>query len=500
MKRLALMVVLLVLAACGPVPRPPVTPPAPPTPADHALTVQVFVGDPSADAKLAGVEVSLRTAANPTGPAAATDAAGNVTFRLPAGDYDVWTEPAGYSRAEQHVELRADTSVALSVAALPPPAPPRPPTIRGRLEARGRAFVYPDGTRFRWRGVTAFALLDQVADGREDQARAFLVWARDTGFTVVRVLAMARWLFDLSPEAGRAALPRLFELVRDADLYVELVALADTRAFPGLDLRGQVRAVGAQCAAVEHCLLEVANEPYHGTHVEGLTPARLADLAREVPGPVLVALGSAADDESREMAIAPADYVTVHLDRGRDAWNMVRRVRELELLSADTGLPVVDDEPDGFGEAEWVTRVDGTPYRRQVRPELAFGMGVLGRVFEVGSTFHCEAGLTATVPGPVQQAAAAAFVAGARIVPDDQVLSFRNAGWPGSPVSRFRAADGPPIDHAAVRAYSGLAGDAAGITVLLGVRGDPAIEWGGGWRPGAVLAERPEIKVIEIRR
>ncbi len=374
------------------------------------------------------------------------------------------------------------------------------PVVRGALRAEGRAFVYPDGSRFRWRGVTAFALLDQVARGRESDARAFLDWARATGFTVVRVLAMADGLFTLRPEQGRAALPRLLELVREADLYVELVALSDTRRYPRLDLREHVRLVGGLCASVDHCLLEVANEPWHPTHVADLTPARLAGLAGEIPGRVLVALGAAATDGSREMALAPADYLTVHRARGGPLWPMVGRLRTLGRLSEATGLPVVDDEPDGFGEREDVIRVDGRPYRRQVRAELAFATGAVSRVFDVGSTFHCESCLTAVVPGPVQQAAAAAFVEGTRLVPDGVVPAFRPVGVPGAPVAAFRAAGDKPRDGAAVAVFSGLTDEASGLVVLLGVHGEPRVTWGGGWRQGAVLAERPGVRVVAAIR
>src|SRR5215207_103220 len=84
--------------------------------------------------------------------------------------------------------------------------------------------------RFRWRGVTAFGLADLVADGRETDARSFMTWARDTGFNVLRVLAMlpsGGWL-DLSPADGRRALPRVFAIAQEHGLYVQIVALANT--------------------------------------------------------------------------------------------------------------------------------------------------------------------------------------------------------------------------------------------------------------------------------
>ena len=179
------------------------------------------------------------------------------------------------------------------------------PTLRGRLQPRGQTLVYPDGTRFLWRGVTAFQLVDHVADGREDRARVFLSWARATGFSVVRVLAMASGLFELAPADGLRALPRLLALAAEYDLYVEVVALSDTRAYPALDLPAHVRAVGAACDRAPNSLLEVANEPYHPTHVPGLTAARLAALASGVPARVPVALGAASSDTCARHGDAP---------------------------------------------------------------------------------------------------------------------------------------------------------------------------------------------------
>ena len=83
------------------------------------------------------------------------------------------------------------------------------------LRVCGRALCAGD-ERFRWRGVTAFGLADLLADGRETDARTFTKWARDTGFNVLRVLAMlpsGGWL-DLSPADGRRALPRVFAIAR----------------------------------------------------------------------------------------------------------------------------------------------------------------------------------------------------------------------------------------------------------------------------------------------
>jgi len=364
----------------------------------------------------------------------------------------------------------------------------------------GRLIQYPDGSPFVWRGATGFLVTEQVIRSREDEARSFLRWASQTGFNVVRALAMLPGGWEdghaFAPQEGLAALPRVFELAREAGLYVHLTVLNNTAKLPAVDLGAIVEAAGKACAAVENCaLLEVANEPYHGVQRSDVHDAAvLAGWARKVPAGVLVALGPAQGDESSEMAAG--QVVTVHLGRSRDRWNMVRRVREIEHLSAAVGKPVINSEPDGFAEVDCVPRQVGC-YTRQTDPALAYAFGALGRVFSVGSTFHFEDGLRGRIPGPVQQAAAAAFIAGTRVVPDATALAFRDAGWPGSPVARFRAAEGAPSDNAAVRAYSGVAGD-TGVLVLLGVRGDPGVEMGSGWQIGRVVSEWPELRVVRL--
>src|SRR5687768_633881 len=76
---------------------------------------------------------------------------------------------------------------------------------------------------FEWRGITAFRLAEQMAHGREAEAIAYLDWAQRQQLTVVRVLAMAKHLFELKPDEGLKALPRLLSLAADRDLVVEVV-------------------------------------------------------------------------------------------------------------------------------------------------------------------------------------------------------------------------------------------------------------------------------------
>jgi hypothetical protein len=358
------------------------------------------------------------------------------------------------------------------------------PVECGRIRAEGRTVVCADGTLFRWRGVTAFRLADLIADGREPEAVRYLDWAQRTGFNVVRVLATLCCWFDLPPEPGRKALPKLLALAKERGIYVQIVALAGTAPHErSIDLEAQVRAIGAIAAAHETAIVEIANEPAHDTQDRRMDDPEYVDkLAALVPEEVLTISGSAGVDD----AVTPplGDLVTRHLSRLDDMWEMMQKVRGLDHVARSTGRPVLSGEPFGAGEK----RVPGT---RETDPDLFFTYGALCRVFELSCNFHLEAGLHAAQPGPVQQAAAEAYIAGTKAVPDDWRLTFRDLGSPESPVGRAHLGR--------VRAvYSGLAGN-EGLTVAFGIRGDMELQWRG-YHPTAIVRDRAAVKAWRIKK
>jgi hypothetical protein len=288
-------------------------------------------------------------------------------------------------------------------------APPQSPSQCGRLSARGTDIVCGDGTTFEWRGVTAFALIEQVAHGRRRDADAYMRWARSTGFNLVRVLAMADVLFALPPDEGLRHMPALVEMAALRGLYVEIVALADTASYR-MDLAGlraQVSAVSRLAAEHPNVVVQIANEHYHPTQVpEVHDPAVLEELGRLVAPQVLYTESPAAE----EMARRPAGrFITRHISRSGSQARMLERVDLLRRLAIEAGKPVVNDEPIGAGERDEPGRRLSDPafFRELARRTLAAGLS--------GGTFHCEDGLFARVPGPVQQACARAWVQGASV-------------------------------------------------------------------------------------
>jgi hypothetical protein len=282
----------------------------------------------------------------------------------------------------------------------------------GRVQANGTLFAHADGSRFHWRGITAFRLVEQVAHERESEAAAYLDWARDNGITVVRVLTMARHLFELAPADGLAALPRLLTLAAERGVHVEVVALADTAEYD-VDLDAHVSAVGKIAAAHPNAFLEIANEPFHGTQDAALHDrATLDRLAALVPGEVVLAFGSPRSDDS--LAIAPGgDYATVHMPRGGgDPWDHVRELAAGASLVVRYGRPVVSDEPIGAAPA-------AIPGRRDDSPERFRAAALLTRMTGMHATFHYEGGLQAAVPQGAELRAFEAWREAWTLLPDD---------------------------------------------------------------------------------
>ena len=361
---------------------------------------------------------------------------------------------------------------------------PRGTVPLARLTPCERALCRPDGSPFRWRGVTAFALLDLVADGKNRDARAFLQWARDTRFTVVRVLAMnPKGWFDLDPAAGRRSLPSLLRLAAEHHLYVQIVALANTVGRPMGAITEQVREVARICAASDNCLLEIANEPYHSSQAKLQSASLMRDLQAQVPESVPVAWGAASNHTSDVMA--GGSYVVAHISRSGDRWARVARVRDLATLSRQVGKFVVDNEP--IGAAEKPERS-----RRDTLPSAFYAQGALARLLELGSTFHCSDCLNAHVPGPIQKACASAFIAGATVAPDDVALSEIDDRMPDSVILRAEIAALGPRALAAVAANRGW-------LALIGDGSDRSVALKGRWRIDTRVTEQPGVAIWTFR-
>lgn len=446
MKRSIFASLLVLAAACGIHIAPPVAPPVvtPPTPIEAPVAV-----DPMPIIVRVYADL-LKRQPDPYG----IEYYGS---RLRSGEMD-------------EAAMRAHVMQSAEYQALHAPAPPVP-----NLTVRGRQFF--DGDRL-WipRLVSGLTLLVRTPA----QQDAFLDWAAKTGFNGVRVFAGALTWANQSPEGARAALPGLLDRAAARGLVVEVTALTDTGT--GYDAREHVRQIAGLLTGRRGVLFELANEIGHHTQSDEITLERMRQWGKEIADPagLLWAVGATLETDEPINGVYPAHggrYMTAHLDRGRESWNQLRRVREIYAIVEAHGSPAVNNEPIGCAEP-------GTPGQRYYDPAWAFTLGALDRAFGVGGVHHSQAGLMAELPGQVQRACADAYVAAYRAIDsvlDGVVGQYLNVGHAGSPLVGARFVEGGSADGV-VRAYSFISGD-RGVTVLVGALGDAGLEWGNGWRP-----------------
>ena len=338
-----------------------------------------------------------------------------------------------------------------------------------RLRIDGTQFVTASGAPFQWRGITAFRLADYIADGQEAEAMRFLDWAAAQKLTVVRVLAMMGGQFDLRPEDGRRALPRVLALAAERGLYVEVVALAGT-ADIAVNLQEHVDAIAAILTRHANGVLEIANEPVHPSQsAEVQNPGVLKALADRVPPDILVSLGSI----ERGDGFGAGTYITWHAprDSGRGGWGHVLALAEGAHLLSRWKKPVISDEPIGAGEVL-------QPGRRDNEPSRFRAAALLSRLTGAGATFHYEGGLHALVPQGRELASFNAWNEAWTMLPADVERT-----------GTFRAADGADSTERVVRdldrdAVTGVfeRGDASRAFILvLGTAASP-ISLVEGWK------------------
>jgi hypothetical protein len=148
-------------------PAPPVV--VPPSPDRYAVRVEVFHGDPAADDKVVSAKLTLGTVTT------WTDAAGNASILAPPGASTLAVSAPGYLDASVPVTVPTSGPVQVSLE--------RAVVELSPLSPDGRIFRTADGQPWRWKGISAFALLNRFARG-EDISDTLAAYQ---GFNLLRV-------------------------------------------------------------------------------------------------------------------------------------------------------------------------------------------------------------------------------------------------------------------------------------------------------------------------
>jgi len=341
---------------------------------------------------------------------------------------------------------------------------PRVPNGSGPLPVSGRMIV--DSRRFRddngwfpWRGISDFAVVALLLQGREAEVVArFDVYAAAQR-TVVRIMGMlghSSWQalgLAFSPDSPQYwdALDRVVTLANSRGLRVELCCFADAQVVvPDANRRREwMRRFAAFIRERPGVIPQVANEPFKNGWSEADDPAllELAEILAGELGHRDFSIGDPMDgDDADASAETTAKLVTLatranisvlHSSRKEDADRYRRWVDHLEgitdvLAKLRAGVAFVHDEPMGAGPV----RAHGT---RDIDPDAFVAAQMTAACCGLGYTYHWrpEEGVAVEqLPGLLSSA----FLADVPCSPDWRYL---NDSWAGSPTRGVRTIGKP---------------------------------------------------------
>ncbi len=367
------------------------TPPAPPidyTVPVYTLTVHVCKGDCLADHKIPGAAVTLDHGAI----GVVTDGAGNAGFlNVTAGRYTVCATADGYKEFCIDHGVPADGEAYLGLEADVPPI--------GVLSADGKIFR-ENGQPFRWKGVSAFALLDRYAKGEDIQP--FLDAYR--GYNLLRV-----WPYVPAKDWGAKAwdspspdvVVSFLAYVAQRGWHVELTALTDDDPARLAWAKGWISAVSE--GHPNGLVWEAGNEPT--THKAIDTHA----LRWVLDATGLLYSSGDYEDSARWYG----SFLTAHTGRDSD-WP--RRSHDLLEFFQGGGpnaptdpahrVPIVSDEP---------IRPDQAGYNAADFRAYAAACALLG----AGLSYHTETGKYGLPPTPEEARIAAVVLDALNAFPAD---------------------------------------------------------------------------------
>lgn len=473
------------LTACGRTRPPTPTPPPPPPPVvlpNVPVRIEVFEGDPAQDHKVIGATLDLHKEGAEYD--LTTDGAGNAEIRETLqGDYTLAITATGYESYSECVTVSGPTTLRASLTRkkVISPLPP----IHGRVRVVSGRFVTDDGP-WGWHGLSEFDLVHRVRTGDVADVTRRLDRAATNRRSVVRVFAMARNLFDLSPsQAGYdAALERVLSLAAERGIRVELVVFPDAQLVMSAegDRRAFLERLARRYQADPRIIWQIANEPqFNGW--SGATDAKLlslAELLKSVLGHADFIVGDPADGddvdasaETAEQAKTLARYSNIaalHSSRKGGAAPDGERLRRwvdhlegyydviAEARKANGNLACVHDEPMGAASVRQVPLPTGKTYEREPNPVVHLAAAATAAMIGCGYTYHYISTQNDGVPGLDLIAQTVTRW------PVDASWSYRNDTWSGSATHGFTWRGGKVRTwtngpHAAVLAYGQTRGE-----------------------------------------
>jgi hypothetical protein len=288
-------------------------------------------------------------------------------------------------------------------AAPPPPPPAAVPQI---VAGRDPIFRRTDGTPWRWKGVSAFKLLDRFARGED--IGGFL--ASYKGFNVLRVWPYVEgaawkgrdWPTPPSVETTKAFLARV---AKDGWL-VELTLLTDDH--PARLAWAQTFVAGLAAAPrPTNLLIEIGNEPRTNKRIDTAALKAACDASG-----FLYASGDYEDSTK-----VFGRYGVCHTGRSSD-WP--RRAHDLLEWYGGGGPNAKDDPPHPM---PWVADEPGKLEDVGRDPEVWRAYFAACALFGAGATFHSQTGKYADLPTLEEALLAGIALAGLNDIPADVPLA-----------------------------------------------------------------------------
>ena len=357
-----------------------------------------------------------------------------------------------------------------------PPSPPVAALTPLRVE-QGR--LRNDHGWLHWRGLSEFSALHLVRTGSEGELIRRLDRAQACGRNGIRVLMMARNMFDLAPSMVGywLAADRMVALAEAHGLYVEACLFADAQdVMPDAHSRQVLTlAFAAWCREHPTVFPQLCNEPFKNGFTGATDPELLAladQFAANYGKPFSIGdPQDVVDDKATGEPLRGAlttlgqrsAVLVLHGERKAQDARWAPWVDHLkgfdEVYHNGTGTYRIHDEPMG---AASVT-IDA---RRDSRGEAHLAAALVCAVMGVGFTYHYISEQDDATPGLER-------CVGQMLVPASPDFIFRNAGTPGACVVAFE----PGLDK--IRTC-----DNGHEAWAVGYGHAPAgVTWAAGWSP-----------------